>query len=192
MPDCCPQSTFRPVGGQLARLQAGAELQRSSCQVSLSFAPFALCVGALWVAHTEAAGREARPHLGLAVRGQPRAATAPSGRPRPRSRHVVGRPLLADLAVVLDAVDIDRVPGNRSRPMHRSFSSATSTSVPLDRLPRPANPLLLAWAYNNYWDTKYPRIHSSRIRLRYGLLPLDPHPDFAGSAPTPAASHRRL
>jgi alpha-mannosidase len=51
---------------------------------------------------------------------------------------------------------------------------------PLDRLPRPANPLLLAWAYNNYWDTNFPRVDSSRIRLRYGLLPLDPHPDLAG------------
>jgi alpha-mannosidase len=50
---------------------------------------------------------------------------------------------------------------------------------PLDRLPRPANPLLLAWAYNNYWDTNFPRVDSSRIRLRYGLLPLDPHPDLA-------------
>src|SRR3984957_17829202 len=28
-------------------------------------------------------------------------------------RHVVGRPLLADLAVILDAVDVDRVPGDR-------------------------------------------------------------------------------
>lgn len=51
---------------------------------------------------------------------------------------------------------------------------------PLDRLPRPANPLLLAWAYNNYWDTNFPRVDSSRIRLRYGLLPLDPDPDLAG------------
>jgi hypothetical protein len=51
---------------------------------------------------------------------------------------------------------------------------------PLDRLPRPANPLLLAWAYNNYWDTNFPRVDSSRVRLRYGLLPLDPHPDLAG------------
>jgi hypothetical protein len=51
---------------------------------------------------------------------------------------------------------------------------------PLDQLPRPANPMLLAWAYNNYWDTNFPRVDSSRIRLRYGLLPLDPHPDLAG------------
>jgi alpha-mannosidase len=50
---------------------------------------------------------------------------------------------------------------------------------PLDQLPRPANPLLLAWAYNNYWDTNFPRVDSSRIRLRYGLLPLGPHPDLA-------------
>jgi alpha-mannosidase len=50
---------------------------------------------------------------------------------------------------------------------------------PLDALPRPASPLLLAWAYNNYWDTNFPRVDSSRIRLRYGLLVLDPHPDLA-------------
>jgi alpha-mannosidase len=51
---------------------------------------------------------------------------------------------------------------------------------PLDQLPRPKNPLLLAWAYNNYWDTNFPRVDSGRIRIRYGLLPLDPHPDLAG------------
>ena len=50
---------------------------------------------------------------------------------------------------------------------------------PIDRLPRPANPLLLAWAYNNYWDTNFPRVDSSRTRLRYGLLPLDAQPDPA-------------
>jgi alpha-mannosidase len=50
---------------------------------------------------------------------------------------------------------------------------------PLDRLPRPANPLLLAWAYNNYWDTNYPRIHSNRIRLRYGLLAVGPDVNLA-------------
>jgi alpha-mannosidase len=49
---------------------------------------------------------------------------------------------------------------------------------PLDELPRPADPLLLAWAYNNYWDTNFPRIESSRVRLRYGLLPLDARPDL--------------
>ena len=41
---------------------------------------------------------------------------------------------------------------------------------PMDALPRPANPLLLSWPVNNYWDTNFPRVQAGRIRLRYGLF----------------------
>jgi len=49
---------------------------------------------------------------------------------------------------------------------------------PIDAVPRPANPLLLSWAANNYWDTNFPQIQPGRITLRYGLLTLA-EPDFA-------------
>lgn len=41
---------------------------------------------------------------------------------------------------------------------------------PLESLPRNANPLLLAWAMNNYWNTNFPIIQPGPHRFRYGLL----------------------
>lgn len=46
---------------------------------------------------------------------------------------------------------------------------------PPQRIPRPADPLLLSWAANNYWDTNFPQVQSGRISLRYGLLTLGTH-----------------
>lgn len=40
---------------------------------------------------------------------------------------------------------------------------------PLDALPRPPSPMLLAWPVNNYWDTNTPRVQYGRIHLRYGF-----------------------
>ncbi len=40
---------------------------------------------------------------------------------------------------------------------------------PLEAVPRPKNPLLLAWSLNNYWNTNFPRSQPGPIRLRYGL-----------------------
>jgi hypothetical protein len=44
---------------------------------------------------------------------------------------------------------------------------------PLDEVPRPAEPLLLAWAVNNYWDTNFPRAEMRTVRLRYGFIAVD-------------------
>jgi len=41
---------------------------------------------------------------------------------------------------------------------------------PLDSLPRPKHPMLLAWPVNNYWDTNTPRVQSGRIHLHYGFV----------------------
>lgn len=40
---------------------------------------------------------------------------------------------------------------------------------PLDAIPRHANPLLLAWPLNNYWNTNFPLVQPGKLRLRYGL-----------------------
>ena len=44
---------------------------------------------------------------------------------------------------------------------------------PLDEVPRPAKPLLLAWPVNNYWDTNFQRAELRTIRLRYGFVAVD-------------------
>jgi alpha-mannosidase len=44
---------------------------------------------------------------------------------------------------------------------------------PLDEVPRPPKPLLLAWPVNNYWDTNFPRTETRTIRLRYGFVAVD-------------------
>jgi alpha-mannosidase len=44
---------------------------------------------------------------------------------------------------------------------------------PRDEIPRHAEPLLLAWPMNNYWDTNFPRRELRTIRLRYGFVAVD-------------------
>lgn len=40
---------------------------------------------------------------------------------------------------------------------------------PLEAVPREANPLLLAWPLNNYWNTNFPLVQPGKLRFRYGL-----------------------
>ena len=44
---------------------------------------------------------------------------------------------------------------------------------PRDEIPRHAEPLLLAWPVNNYWETNFPRGETRTIRLRYGFIAVD-------------------
>jgi len=57
---------------------------------------------------------------------------------------------------------------------------------PLEHVPRPANPLLLAWPMNNYWNTNFPMTQPGRLCLRYGLLTHGPFD--AGEAQRQAAA----
>jgi len=56
---------------------------------------------------------------------------------------------------------------------------------PLDEVPRPAKPLLLAWPVNNYWDTNFQRAEMRTIRLRYGFVAVD---DLAEETIAPRAA----
>ncbi|MGW1091844.1 glycoside hydrolase family 38 N-terminal domain-containing protein [Streptomyces sp. NPDC002596] len=49
---------------------------------------------------------------------------------------------------------------------------------PPQAVDRSADPLLLSWVANNYWDTNYPQVQNGPVRLRYGLLTLA-QPDLA-------------
>jgi len=40
---------------------------------------------------------------------------------------------------------------------------------PLDSIPRPRGPLLLAWPISNCWETNFPRYQPGRMRFRFGL-----------------------
>jgi hypothetical protein len=46
---------------------------------------------------------------------------------------------------------------------------------PPQQIERPADPLLLSWAVNNYWDTNFPQVQSGPVTLHYGLLTLPTH-----------------
>ena len=46
---------------------------------------------------------------------------------------------------------------------------------PPRRIERAADPLLLSWPVNNYWDTNFPQVQAGPVRLRYGLMTLAEH-----------------
>lgn len=50
---------------------------------------------------------------------------------------------------------------------------------PPQAIDRVADPLLLSWIANNYWETNFPQVQNGHVSLRYGLLTL--------AAPDPAA-----
>jgi len=53
-----------------------------------------------------------------------------------------------------------------------------SFGPPPEAVDRVADPLLLSWVANNYWDTNFPQVQRGWIRQRYGLLTLA-GPDLA-------------
>lgn len=53
---------------------------------------------------------------------------------------------------------------------------------PLDTVPRLPDPLLLAWATNNYWNTNFPLVQPGPLRLRYGFYTHGPFDAIAISA----------
>ena len=56
---------------------------------------------------------------------------------------------------------------------------------PLEAIPRDADPLLLAWPMNNYWNTNFPLLQPGRHSFRYGLMT---HAGFDGRQALDAAS----